>query len=82
MPGATETEFFEHADMMDTSIGTAKKDDPANVAKTAFDAMIRGDGDIVSGMKNKIQSSIANVTPANTLAKQHRKMAEPGSAKK
>jgi hypothetical protein len=33
----------------------------------------RGDGDIVSGMKNKIQSSIANVTPAGMLAKRHRK---------
>jgi short-subunit dehydrogenase len=82
MPGATETKFFERADMMDTSVGTAKKDDAADVAKTGFDAMMRGDGDIVSGMKNKIQSSIANVTPASILAKQHRKMAEPGSAKK
>ena len=81
MPGATETEFFERADMMDTGIGTSKKDDPADVAKTGFDAMIRGDGDIVAGLKNKIQSSVANVTPAPILAKQHRKMAEPGSAK-
>jgi short-subunit dehydrogenase len=81
MPGATETKFFERADMMDTSVGVAKKDDAADVARTGFDAMMRGDGDIVSGMKNKIQSSIANVTPASVLAKQHRKMAEPGTAK-
>ena len=33
MPGATETEFFERADMMDTKVGTAKKDDPADVAQ-------------------------------------------------
>jgi uncharacterized protein len=32
MPGATETEFFERADMMDTKVGTMKKDDPADVA--------------------------------------------------
>jgi uncharacterized protein len=82
MPGATETEFFERADMMDTDVGTTKKDDPAVVAKTGFDAMIRGDGDVVAGLKNKIQSAVANVTPAPILAKQHRKMAEPGTAKK
>jgi short-subunit dehydrogenase len=82
MPGATETAFFRRADMLDTSVGTAKKDDPADVAKAGFDAMLRGDGDIVTGMKNKIQTTIANVIPAGVLAKQHRKQAEPGSAKR
>jgi uncharacterized protein len=80
MPGATETKFFERADMMDTKVGQAEKDDPADVAKTGFDAMMRGDGDIVSGWKNKLQSAIANVTPAGVLAERYRKTAEPGSA--
>lgn len=80
MPGATETRFFERAGMLDTKVGQQEKDDPADVAKTGWDAMMRGDGDIVSGLKNKIQSAIANVTPAGLLAEQHRKMAEPGSA--
>jgi short-subunit dehydrogenase len=79
MPGATETEFFERADMLDTKVGQDKKDDPADVAKTGFDAMMRGDGDVVSGWQNKLQSAIANITPAGVLAEQHRKMAEPGS---
>jgi short-subunit dehydrogenase len=82
MPGATETEFFARADMMDTKVGTSKKDDAADVAKVGFDAMMRGDGDVVTGIKNKIQSAVANVTPAAMLARQHRGMAEPGSAKK
>jgi uncharacterized protein len=81
MPGATETEFFRRADMMDTKVGTEEKDDAAEVARAGFDAMMRGEGDIVTGMKNKVQSSMANVTPAGVLAKQHRKMAEPGTAK-
>jgi len=81
MPGATETEFFERADMLDTSVGQGEKDDPADVAKTGFQAMLRGDGDIVSGWKNKIQTSIASVTPSSVLAAQHRGMAEPGSGK-
>jgi short-subunit dehydrogenase len=80
MPGATETEFFERADMMDTKVGQGKKDDPADVAKTGFEAMMRGDGDVVSGWMNKLQSAIASVTPAGILAEQHRKKAQPGSA--
>jgi short-subunit dehydrogenase len=38
MPGATETDFFERADMLDTQVGQSKKDDPADVARIGFDA--------------------------------------------
>jgi uncharacterized protein len=79
MPGATETEFFERAGMEDTQVGQDKKDDPAYVAQVGFDAMMRGDGDVVSGWKNKFTTILASVTPAGVLAEQHRKMAEPGS---
>jgi len=81
MPGATETEFFERAGMMDTKVGQAEKDDAAQVAKTGFDAMMRGDGDVVSGWKNKLQAAVAAVTPSGALAEMHRKQAEPGSGK-
>jgi uncharacterized protein len=81
MPGATETEFFERADMADTKVGRSEKDDPADVARIGFEAMMRGDGDVVSGWKNKLQTAIASVTPAGILAEQHRKQAEPGSGK-
>jgi uncharacterized protein len=57
MPGATETDFFERADRLDTKVGQGEKDDPAHVARTGFDAMMRGDGDVVSGWKNKQASS-------------------------
>jgi short-subunit dehydrogenase len=81
MPGATETEFFERADLTDTKVGQDEKDNPAKVAKDGFEAMMKGHGDVVSGWKNKLQTTIANVTPAGMLAEQHRKMAEPGSGK-
>ena len=77
MPGATETEFFRRAEMMDTALGSSEKDDPAEVANIGFDAMIKGEGDVVSGLKNKVQSAAANVTPAGVPASQHRQMAEP-----
>jgi uncharacterized protein len=82
MPGATETDFFERSDMLDTQVGQSKKDDPADIARVGFDALMRGDGDVVSGWHNKLQSAIANVTPAAFLAERHRRMAEPGSGKK
>jgi uncharacterized protein len=82
MPGATETEFFERADMVDTKVGQAEKDDPADVARVGWDAMMNGQGDVMSGWKNKRQTAMASVTPSGVLAEQHRRMAEPGSGKK
>lgn len=82
MPGATETEFFDRADLMDTKVGQQEKDDPKNVAKGWLQAMMNGEGDVVSGWKNRVQSAIANLTPASVLAEQHRKMAEHGSGQK
>src|SRR3569623_2280415 len=81
LPGATETEFFRRADMMDTKVGTDKKDDPADVAKDGFDAMMAGEGGVVSGFKNKMQVAASRVIPDETLAKKHSKIAAPGTAK-
>lgn len=77
MPGATETDFFERAEMTDTKVGQAKKDDPAMVAEVGFKAMMKGEGDVVAGWHNKLQAAIAHVAPADLLAEAHRKMAEP-----
>jgi len=81
MPGATETEFFARADMLDTKVGQQEKDDPAEVAKAGFEAMMRGEGDVVTSWKNKLQTTFANVTPSDMLAERHRKIAEPGSGR-
>ncbi|TPL45570.1 SDR family NAD(P)-dependent oxidoreductase [Mesorhizobium sp. B2-4-4] len=80
MPGATQTRFFERAEMMDTKVGTDEKDNPADVAKAGYEAMMTGEEQVVSGWKNKLQVAAAHVTPAGTLAEQHREMAAPGSA--
>jgi short-subunit dehydrogenase len=81
MPGPVETEFFDRADMLDTSVGASEsKSDPAEVARDGWNALMNGDAHIVSGWKNKIQAAVAHVTPAAILAEQHRKVAEPGSA--
>lgn len=82
MPGPTDTLFFERADMLDTKVGQDPKADPAEVARIGFEAMMNGEGDVVAGWKNKVQVALAKVTPAQVLAQQHRKMAEPGSAER
>lgn len=82
MPGATDTNFFRRAGMEDTKVGTDTKDDPAKVAEDGFQAMMSGASDVVSGLKNKAQTTIANLTPNEMLAEQHRKMAEPGTGQK
>ncbi len=79
MPGATDTEFFHRAGMDDTSVGQAKKDDPAKVAKDGWDALLAGKADVVSGLKNKLQAAAAHVLPEAVTAEMHRNMAEPGS---
>jgi len=82
MPGATETEFFERADMLDTKVGTEKKQSAEEVARIGFEAMMKGDGDVVAGWGNKLRAAISHVAPSSLLAEQHRKMAAPGTATK
>ncbi len=80
-PGATETEFFARADMLDTKVGQMKKDDPADVAKTGWEAMMKGEHEVVHGMINQAQVLAAGVLPESVTAEMHRKLAEPGSGK-
>jgi uncharacterized protein len=82
MPGATDTDFFARADELDTKVAAEEKDDPVDVARDGFDAMMAGRGDVVSGAYNKVMTSMASVTPSGIVAEQHRRMAEPGSDKK
>jgi len=82
MPGATETEFFERADMTDTKVGAGKKQPADEVARAGFEAMMKGEGDVVTGWTNKLKAAIAHIMPSGMLAEQHRKQAAPGSAHK
>ena len=81
MPGATETAFLARADMLNTALGQQEKDDPADVAKAGFDAMMQGESEVVSGWKNKLQATMAHVSPTGMLAERHRQITEPGAGK-
>ena len=80
MPGATETDFFERADLMDTKIGTQKKQPADEVARLGFEAMTKGEGEVITGWSNKLRAAIAHIMPAGAVAEQHRKLAAPGTA--
>jgi short-subunit dehydrogenase len=84
MPGATDTEFFARADM--ATAGRAQRlDDPAEVARMGFEAMMRGDEqDAISGWKGKLQSALVTVgaAPRQQQPRPHRKTAPPGPARR
>ncbi|HEY7007269.1 MAG TPA: SDR family NAD(P)-dependent oxidoreductase [Sphingomicrobium sp.] len=81
-PGATETEFFHRAELDDTKVGQAKKDDPADVAKAGWEAMKDGEPSVIYGLKNKMQVAAAGMMTDATTAKLHRAQTEPGSGEK
>jgi len=81
MPGPTETNFFERAEMQDTKVGASEKADPALVAKQGFEAMRKDKEKVVAGsLKTKAQAAASKVLPDKANAGMHRRMAEPGSA--
>jgi short-subunit dehydrogenase len=81
MPGPTDTNFFHRAEMDDTKIGAGSKDDPAQVAKEGFEALMKDKQKVVAGSaKTKAQGVMSKVLPDKAKAEMHRKMAEPGSA--
>jgi uncharacterized protein len=83
MPGPTETEFFERADMLDTKVGAGDKDDPADVARDGFEALLAGEERVVShSLTTKAQGVGNRFIPDSAKAEMHRRMAEPGSAKR
>lgn len=82
MPGPTETNFFDRADMNDTKAATLKKDDPAEVAKQGFEALMSGKDSIIAGsLMTKLQGAVKFV-PETIAAEAHRQISEPGSANK
>jgi short-subunit dehydrogenase len=78
MPGPTETNFFHRAQMDDTRVGQASKDDPTQVARQGFEALMDGKPKVVGGsVLSKAQVAAAAVLPDAAKAQLHRLMAKP-----
>ena len=79
-PGPTETNFFHRAGMDDTKVGRSRKDDPSDVARQGYEAMMTGKDHIVAGsFMNAFQTVTAKVVPESFAAKMHQRMTEPNS---
>lgn len=76
-PGATDTDFFRKADMLESKIMDSKMSGPAKVAKDGYDALMKGDDKIVSGFKNKMNVALSNVIPDTAVAEQMNQMQKP-----
>jgi short-subunit dehydrogenase len=78
LPGPTDTEFFERGGMEGTSIASSDKDDPADVAKDGFEALMAGKSQVTGGSaKNKIQMAAAKLIPDQARAATHARMTKP-----
>ena len=83
LPGATDTDFFNKADMEDSKIvQEGKLDDPAKVAKDGYEALMKGDDMVVSGLKNKIQVAMGNILPDSVVAENVHKQQGPADNEK
>ncbi|HEU4613391.1 MAG TPA: SDR family NAD(P)-dependent oxidoreductase [Kofleriaceae bacterium] len=82
-PGATETEFFERAEMENTKVAQGEKDDPAEVAKKGFEAMMAGkDKVIAASLKSRLEGIAGEVLPETMKARMQGSQTRPGSAEK
>lgn len=80
LPGPTDTPFFERAGMQDTKVATGPKDDPDDVAREAYEALMAGEDQVVAGsFRNRLQTTAARVLPEKVKAHLHGRQTEPGS---
>lgn len=78
MPGPTDTEFFERAGMQDTPAWDKDKDDPSDVARDGFVALMRGDDRVVAGsFKNRLEEFMARFLSMDRRASIHGKQVAP-----
>ena len=72
MPGATDTDFFTKADMLDSKAVQDKDalSDPADVARDGYDALMAGKDKVISGFKNKVQVGMGSLTHDSIVAHQ------------
>ena len=64
MPGPTDTEFFDRADMQETVIARGPKDSPEKVASDGVEAMLDEDAATVGGsVLNRLAVLVSGFVP-------------------
>jgi short-subunit dehydrogenase len=83
LPGATDTDFFNKADMQQSKmVKEGKLDDAKKVAQVGYNALMKGEQMVVSGFKNKMKVALSNVLSDKKAAKSTKKQQEPVEEKK
>lgn len=79
LPGPTDTDFFNKADMQDSKIVQDKSSmsDPADVAKDGYEALMAGEDRIVSGFKNKMMVGMSNMMSDSASASMMQEQQKP-----
>lgn len=81
MPGPTDTPIFQRPEnrFEDTPIAeNENKDDPVEVAKAGYEALMRGDRGTIPGARARLLTMLSGIVPDDVLARIHRWGAEPG----
>ena len=84
LPGATDTDFFNKADMLNSKIVQDKSSlaSAEEVAKDGYEALMNGNDKVISGFKNKVQVAMSNFIPDSVAADMMGKKQEPVEAGK
>lgn len=78
LPGPSDTDFFHKAGAEDSTVYREDSlSDPAQVARDGYEALMRGDSRVVSGLKNKAYDVISNILPDAALGKTMKQKMEP-----
>lgn len=78
LPGATDTDFFNKADMeVSKIVQEGDLADPADVAKDGYNALMEGKDKVISGFKNKVQIAMSNMMPDSQATDNMGKQQEP-----
>ncbi len=78
LPGLTDTDFFNKADMTRaTNVAEGQAAPAADVAKDGYKALMAGDKRVISGMRNKVQVSASNVLPNALVAAEVHRESKP-----
>ena len=82
LPGVTDTDFFNKADMEEAKmIKEGSKADPADVAKDGYEALMAGKLEIISGFKNKAMVAASKLVPDSLVAENMHQQVKPSTAK-
>lgn len=83
LPGPTDTDFFNKADMNESKILEDKDNlaSPEEVAVDGYNALMNGDDKVVSGLKNKLTVAMSNIATDSLAAHRMGEMQKPANEK-